>query len=499
MKILRFLHLVNPIILGLFFILFLYTSNLGEGIKAIEIFSLFFSVSIFSCLVFSIFFLIFRELNKASFLSTILLFAFFSYGYFYDLFNEIAIVKEISRHRYLVPIISILSLLLILRTYRKNYDYKKFLFILSISLSVLILINSSQVLIFKLKPTNPISKNLNIENSVNLDLPDIYHIVLDMYPTEDILETRFNFDNKYFLSQLNSLGFRKENLKANYIRTRYSLPSTINMKHFYNASADEKIYMNETQKSFNKSVEADVARKLGYKIYEISTNDVKNFYSSFFGDFSRVFVRTSMLRIIDDSSIPIHNFWINKNQKYFQENVSNLIKISDKEDKTWTYFYSRPPHPPFIFNEDGTKNLNANPYNTFAENLSDPWNEKETKNFINQLKYVNNTIIKTVEKIILNSKNSIIIIQSDHGVYNVSGEYSMNNNEPMSDEIYEELFSTINFIYSPNNCIDETHNIETNINIISTLIRECLDINISDKENLQFWNDRNIEEFILIK
>mgnify|MGYP001218268885 CR=1 FL=1 len=499
MKILRFLHLINPIILGLFFILFLYASNLGEGIKAIEFFSIFFSISIFSFLVFSISLLILKKANKASYFSTILLFVFFSYGYFYDLFNEIAIIKEISRHRYLVPIISIFSLLLIIRTFRKNYDYKKFIFVVFILLSTLTLINLSQVLIFKLNPTNPISEDLNIENNQNNNLPDIYHIVLDMYPTEDILATRFDFDNNFFLNQLDSLGFRKENLKANYIRTRYSLPSTINMKHFYDASVDEKIYMNETHKSFNKSVEANVARKLGYKINEISTNDVRNFYSSFFGDFSRVFVRTSMLRIIDDSPIPIHDFWINKNQKYFQENISNLIEISIDKDKTWTFFYSRPPHPPFIFNEDGTKNLDSNPYNTFAENLSDPWNEKEKENFIKQLKYVNNTIIKTVEKIISNSKNSIIILHSDHGVYNVSGEYSMNNNEAMSDEIYEELFSTINFIYSPNNCINETHNIETNINIISTLIRECLDININDEENLQFWNDRNIEEFILIK
>jgi hypothetical protein len=351
----------------------------------------------------------------------------------------------------------------------------------------------------------PIMPELNIKNNENTKLPDVYHIVLDMYPSEDILETRFDFNNTEFLKQLSSLGFKKENMKSNYIRTLFSIPSTINMKHFYNISDYEFQYIKETNTSFNKSVEANIARDLGYQIHELSTSNVKSFYSSFFGDFSRVFIRTGILRIIDDSSIPIHNFWINKNQKYFHENISDLVELSNNEDQTWTYFYSRPPHPPFIFNEDGTKNLNSNPYNTFAEDLSDKWNEKEKENFIKQLKYVNKTIIKTVEKIISNSKNSIIIIHSDHGVSKISGEY-INDGNDMPYEIYEELFSTINFIYSPNNCINENHSIKTNINIIPTLLRECFKININNQENLQFWNDRNnqysnfkTEEFILIK
>ena len=499
MKFSRIILIINPLLLGYFFIIFLYSSNLGEGIRLTEFFSLFFLVSIFSCLVFFPCLLILKKLEKASFLSIILLFIFYSYGYFYDFFNEIILVKELSRHRYLIPILSLFLFLLLIRISRKNNDYKVLTNIIFITLSTLILINLSQALIFNVSPTNPLAKDLDIEIYNYNDSSDVYHIVLDMYPTDKILKTGFNFDNKDFSNKLNNLGFRKEDLKANYIRTMYSLPSTINMKHFNNAESNEILFMKETEKSFTKSVEAHVAEKLGFEIHEISTNDVKNFYSSFFGDFSRIFMRTNMLRVIDDSSIPIHNFWINKNQKYFHENFSSLIEKSNDNKKTWTYFYSRPPHPPFIFNEDGSKNLSSNPYNSFSEDLSDIWSDKDKQDFINQLKYVNKMIIEAVEEIILNSKDSIIIIHSDHGVSNISGKDEINTNKELANNVYEELFSTINFIYTPDNCINESHNIKTNINIIPALLKECFNLNIEYNDNSQFWNETNTEEFILIK
>ena len=77
-------------------------------------------------------------------------------------------------------------------------------------------------------------------------------------------------------------GFKKENLKANYQYTHLSIPSTTNMKHFYGADEDEKNYMNETYFSFDKSVEAHIAKKLGYEVVEISTID-DNFFSAIFG------------------------------------------------------------------------------------------------------------------------------------------------------------------------------------------------------------------------
>ena len=495
MKILKLFHLFNPLIIGIFFILFLYSNNLGEGIKPFEVISLFFIVGIFSYSIYLISFFIYKNSSKASFYSLILLFIFLSYGYFYDLLNEIIFINELSRHRYLVPLILIYLLIQLILLKKKKLELKNFHKIFFMTFLTLIVINLFSIISFDLRPSNPLfeTKNINVKNEYN-DLPDVYHIVLDMYPTEDILKTRFEFDNSQFVNELESLGFRKEDMRSNYMWTRFSIPSTINMKHFHDATQEEINYMHETHYSFNKSVEAYLAKKIGYEIYEISTDDIKGFYGYFLGDFSRIFFRTNFIRVIDDSPIRLHKVWTNINQKYFKDNIDELVKISTNNETTWVYFYSRPPHPPFIFNEDGSKNLDFDQDEYFS------WDVNNKIHFINQLKYLNKHVLQSVNNILSSSKNSIIIIHSDDGIPGLTGSHLISNDNEISSDIFNELFSTINFIYTPNKCISNDYKIGTNINIISTLFRKCFKLDIEDSENIQFWSpESNSKELIYVK
>ena len=495
MKILKLIHLFNPLIMGLFFILFLYSNNLGEGIELFEVISLFFIVSIFSYSVFFISYFIYKNSSMASFYSLILLFIFLSYGYFYDLLNEIIFINELSRHRFLAPLILIYLLIQMIILRKKEWKLKNFHKIFFITFSTLIIINLFSIISFDLRPANPLAetKSITVKNDYK-DLPDVYHIVLDMYPTEDILKTRFEFDNSYFVDELESLGFRKEDMKSNYISTMYSIPSTINMKHFHNSTQEEINYMHETYYSFNKSVEAYLAKKIGYEIYEISTDNIRGFYGYFLGDFSRIFFKTNFIRVIDDYFMISNDLFKNKNQKYFKDNIDELDNISTNDEATWVYFYSRPPHPPFIFNEDGSKNLDFDQDEYFL------WDVNNKIHFISQLKYLNKHVLQSVNNILSRSKNSIIIIHSDDGIPGLSGSHLMGNDNEISLDIYNELFSTINFIYTPDSCISNDYKIGTNINIISTLFRKCFRLDIEDSENIQFWTSgSNVEEFELIE
>ena len=68
------------------------------------------------------------------------------------------------------------------------------------------------ILNYDLGPSRPITEDIKIEINTRNNLPDVYHLILDMYPDEDILRTRFGFNNNDFINELNSLGFKKENL-----------------------------------------------------------------------------------------------------------------------------------------------------------------------------------------------------------------------------------------------------------------------------------------------
>ena len=203
-----------------------------------------------------------------------------------------------------------------------------------------------------------------------------------------------------------------------------------------------------------------------------------------------------MLSIVDDSPLPIHNLWLSKKQRHFQENLNKLSKIHENSEMTWVYFYSTPPHSPFIFNSDGPKELDPKKTNEYY--FSGEWDFEKKENYIEQLKYVNKVTLETIREILNNSDNSIIIIHSEDGINNYSHDSLVDQDDIIYEESFQELFSTISFIYTPDNCIYNQDSIKTNINIISTLFRKCFDLEIPENANTNYWNPYKTEELIKI-
>ncbi len=63
-------------------------------------------------------------------------------------------------------------------------------------------------------------------------LPDIYYIIPDAYPSDAWHLEAMNFDNSAFTAELEALGFQvAAHAQSNYSATRLSLPSTLNMRY----------------------------------------------------------------------------------------------------------------------------------------------------------------------------------------------------------------------------------------------------------------------------
>ncbi|MEJ2571741.1 MAG: hypothetical protein P8Y98_14510, partial [Anaerolineales bacterium] len=76
--------------------------------------------------------------------------------------------------------------------------------------------------------------------SAPTDLPDIYYIILDMYTRQDVLENTLKYDNSYFISQLEGLGFFIASCsRSNYDSTVLSLGSSLNLDFFQNLIGDD--------------------------------------------------------------------------------------------------------------------------------------------------------------------------------------------------------------------------------------------------------------------
>ena len=318
-----------------------------------------------------------------------------------------------------------------------------------------------------------------------------------MYPNEKVLQSRFDFNNLEFLTEMKDLGFNNFNGRSNYMRTKHSIPSTINLIHLNELDSNQLKSIQETEWSFKKSLEGYYAKKLGYKINHLSTNDPDSILGWMLGDFTRVLVKTSFLRIIEDSPIPINKLWIVKDSSFFNNNLNKLEKISTDQDSTWTFFYSRPPHPPFIFNQDGTLRNKKEYDQDFATNLTDTWSENTQKLYINQIEYVNKELLKTLTKILENSKvNPIILIHSDHGIHNFSGNMGDEKLDNTTEKVLEEHYNTLTTFYSVDSCEKIDNHEISNVNLILTILRECFGLNISNINDNSYWSPRHQNKFI---
>ena len=108
------------------------------------------------------------------------------------------------------------------------------------------------------------------------------------------------------------------------------------------------------------------------------------------------------------------------------------------------------PHPPFIFEKDGTK-----PKNIKNRGIG------RDERYLNQLIYTNKILMKLIESLLNNSKHPpIIIIQSDHG----PGYIDYINDEGLVDDNVRKKSHIINAYYLPKSSKDLLYPIISPVN-----------------------------------
>lgn len=240
---------------------------------------------------------------------------------------------------------------------------------------------------------------------VTADTPDMYFIVLDGYGRGDVLDELYEFDNTEFLDALRARGFYIADASySNYSMTYLSLAGTLNMDYVPPESAPDFPAVDAMIE------DAAVVRELrarGYQYVHFETEfwvtadaplaDITYRRAGFASEFERAFFETSLLGSVLPSP-PRHEVVLNT--------FEDLGTISDNPDPTFTFAHLLVPHPPFMFRSDGS----VLPY---QGNLADGF---EVGPYVEQLQYVNELVVRTVDRILEGSDQPpIIIVQGDHG------------------------------------------------------------------------------------
>jgi hypothetical protein len=331
------------------------------------------------------------------------------------------------------------------------------------------------------------------------NMPDIYYIITDGYGREDIYSSYYNMDNSPFSDSLRSRGFIvTSESHSNYIRTKLSIASSLNMSYLpfisYPSSGNKLIKNWIDNNVVMKSLE-----KIGYKIISF---DSMYYYSNIQdADISiptnlpqanlfKVILQTrSIGRLFLDLGLikPIETYRDYQLLSYSQTN--QLAQIAQLDGPKFVFIHFLQPHPSFIFNSKGP----ITPEKPYALVDADdvPLPKEEYIYYLReQTLYTNELLLRSIDNILKKSDNDpIIILQGDHGggVYFYAGS--------VDKSCISERASILNAYYFPGEVALEIPENITPVNSFRVIFNTYFQANLHMLENKTYFSPINHEFF----
>lgn len=493
--------IIHPFLLSIFPIIALFSSNVRE-LSFQEMFLPMVLILSFTIGIWILLRYILKNGRKSAFITSLLLVLFFSYGYLYNLFDNVTIDGfDIGRSRYLlVPylVTLVVGIYYFVRTNRKLNNVTTITNSITISLILIVSINIGT---FYMMNDDNFYDDETIINSFSIisdtestftqlvesDLPDVYYIILDGYAGTNSLKEFSNFDNQEFITFLNEQGFYVHSQSySNYPTTPTSMAATLNMQYVNKLADIVGTDLDNMHPTFTVIQENLVMKKFkskGYTLVSFNTDLVhldepKKF--DFYYCESKTLLNNKVVNTILHQSIIgyfIEDMEYQENRDEILCMFSELPEIKNIDEPTFVYAHFNMPHTPYIFSANGEQ---VNP--SRESNLGSYANVND---YINYLKFANRETQKLVEKLLDTNDPPIIIIQSDHGsVFGVDWE------NPTNDMLRQRM-SNFQAFYLPNGDSGLMSEATTPVNIFRVLFNSYFNENyeiLSDKIFWVLWN-----------
>jgi uncharacterized membrane protein YGL010W len=252
-------------------------------------------------------------------------------------------------------------------------------------------------------------------------LPDVYLIVLDEYANSEVLREQFQFDNRMFEDSLRRLGFTIPRLaRSNYVHTVLSLPSLLNFSHLTGLAAElgarstDAMLANHLLEN-NRTVA--FLRRQGYRFLffpsqwwpsTTSHSQADWEFEAWKGfdlrrettrsDFRRSLLSTTALAFL----APGHDW----DADHVKRTLAGLADVPLRGEPTFAFAHLVSPHWPYVFGADCS----------VAKPVVLNSRARRQRAYLNQLRCLNQLVLRTVRDIRLRSAvPPIIILQGDHG------------------------------------------------------------------------------------
>lgn len=441
------------------------------------------------------------------------------------------------RHRYFLPAWSVVFLLIIVVTLfriRKADSLKTFNYYMNFFMFILL---AMQVFRLGESATHYASSTLIQQNNraaaekmvqqaraaarPGSKLPDIYYLVLDAYAREDILQSRFEFSNQWFLDSLRAMDFMVlDQSFANYPFTHLSLSSTLNLNYLddiiipdfvarapatnphryqYLSSKFGKEYISRNQLRY-------FLEKMGYSWYRNDSGypmtrlRIESVSDIAFGPVSQL-----ELMILDNNMFG-HLLGLMTNRysvqafshQKWRKALDQFAQLPSKGSPKFCFYHIVSPHGPFSFDDDGSVAPERVDGLVLPGVMDDRLERKDHDPKYRQL-YPKNVaglniyVRQAVERIQRETNGeAIIIIQSDHGPSLGFHYYDIGKSD------LKTRFANLSAIYLPKKYSRIGFGPDTsNVNTFRLILSNVFEVNLprlEDKAMFAFAGDVQFKE-----
>jgi hypothetical protein len=239
------------------------------------------------------------------------------------------------------------------------------------------------------------------------DTPDIYHIILDAYAREDMLERSVDWDNSGFLEEMRRRGFFiADRAYANYPTTFVSIASVFEMKYPITEATEPFT----SRSSFYRAIRGDnpavnYLKHQGYRFALLGSGSWDGSKCSGYEDLclsSNNAVQNAILYLT-----PLRRFSGNQ-RTAVGDLLSQLDTLQDSDTPTYTFAHLLIPHPPRSFSTScGRIRNNA------GLPVTDFWGDLQ--GYKNDVRCLNTELTGLIDEILRRDPRAVILMHGDHG------------------------------------------------------------------------------------
>ena len=343
-----FIYFVPPVVFSIYPLIHIYLLNTGE-----VTFWMFaqagLSVLVLCTALCGLFYIVYKDIARCCIMAAVTVFALYQYLIFKTYLDSAVFWCFLLFAGVVISKIRIKNLF-------KIFVFISMVLFLFNAFEITVFVKDSLQNIFYVKTKE--AKPLPLKTAKSEKQPDVYIILLDAYPSNDVLKRDFNFDNSAFINTLEKKGFFVfDSIYSNYTKTICSLPSFLNHKYTENFEYTPSLALSNAalfKTAYDNGYKVDFINSFsGFKLekgYVSSVTDVSKHYAGTATTINQAFFYCTNKK----KMFPFFNKR-NNVKDIFWTKLSKEINVSSPK---FIFAHIMAPHLPYLKDRNGKK-LNA--------------------------------------------------------------------------------------------------------------------------------------------